>query len=188
MTLKTRSFLAIDIEDDLKDKIAEIQDEIKKTDAQIKYVEVKNFHLTLKFFAEIDEDEIKEVELAVEDLIKNFKPFDLELKGVGTFPNMDYMKVVWVGINSKELLKLQKDLDKEFVNLGFKKEKNFSSHITLGRVKGGKNKNKLKEKIKTLKTVDLGKMRVDKLALKKSQLKSSGSVYSNLKVFNLMGD
>ena len=49
-----RAFLAIDLDDDLKPKINKIIREFKKTDARIKYVELANLHLTLKFFGDIE--------------------------------------------------------------------------------------------------------------------------------------
>ncbi len=54
MSESIRSFLAIDIDADLLDKIKTVEDEFKKIDANIKYVNIENMHLTLKFFGNID--------------------------------------------------------------------------------------------------------------------------------------
>ena len=45
-----RAFLAIDIDDKIKPKLNEILKEFKKIDANIKFVDLLNMHLTLKFF------------------------------------------------------------------------------------------------------------------------------------------
>ena len=53
-----RAFLAIDLDDDLKPKINKIIREFKKTNANIKYVDLQNLHFTLKFFGDIDTEGI----------------------------------------------------------------------------------------------------------------------------------
>ena len=45
-----RSFLAIELDEDLVPKILDVQKEFKKTNANIKYVPSQNMHFTLKFF------------------------------------------------------------------------------------------------------------------------------------------
>ncbi len=83
---KIRSFLAIDLTDNLKLKIADVQKEFKKTDTKIKYVSFENMHFTLKFFGNIEEDMVG-YQLSVEKVIKNYSSFDLRIEGCGSFPN-----------------------------------------------------------------------------------------------------
>ena len=64
-----RAFLAIDLDDDLKPKINKIIKEFKKTDARIKYVELANLHLTLKFFGDIDTNGLKLLEDAIAKVV-----------------------------------------------------------------------------------------------------------------------
>ena len=60
-----RAFLAIDLDDDLKPKINRIIKEFKQIDTKIKYVELTNLHLTLKFFGDIDTNGLKLLEDAL---------------------------------------------------------------------------------------------------------------------------
>lgn len=181
-----RSFLAIEIEDELKDKIANIQDEFKETDTNIKYVSTKNMHITLKFFGDVDLDKLDEIKIAIEKVIKNYNSFDLTIKGCGNFPKPNIIKVIWLGLNkSQTLMNLQKDLDKEFNKLGFKKEKNFISHITIGRPRNQKNKEEIQNIIKSNKDIEIGTMKVNKIYLKKSTLTPKGPIYENLEVFEI---
>jgi 2'-5' RNA ligase len=80
---------------------------------------------------------------------------------------------------------LQKDLDKEFRKLGFKKEKNFISHLTIGRVKSPKNKQEIRKTIEKLENIEIGQMTVSKICLKKSTLTPQGPIYEDIKVFEL---
>ena len=181
-----RSFLAIDLAEDLKPKIADVQRQFKKTDANIKYVPPENMHFTLKFFGNIDEDMVEDISEAVEKVAGNYSSFDLSIGGCGSFPNQNTIKVLWIGIDrDSKIIELQKDLDREFKKLGFKKERNYISHLTIGRPRNNKNKNQVKDTINSLKNVKIGTMKVSKISLKKSTLTPQGPIYEDIKVFNL---
>ena len=110
-----RSFLAIELKEDLVPKILDVQKEFKKTNANIKYVPSKNMHFTLKFFGNIDEEMIEDISLSVEKVIMNYSSFDLSIKNCGCFPNKNVIKVLWLGLDEGSPIKsLQKDLDREF--------------------------------------------------------------------------
>ncbi len=181
-----RAFLAIDLDEDLKPKINKIMKEFKQIDTRIKYVDLVNLHLTLKFFGDIDTDGLKLLEDKIEGVVSGFNPFDIRIKSCGAFPNNNHIKVIWVGIDDDAILKdLHDKLDKEFVELGFDKDKKFSSHLTIGRMKSAKNKNKVKSTIESFSDVDIGEMKVSKITLKKSTLTPSGPIYEDINEFNL---
>lgn len=181
-----RSFLAIKIEKDLIPKISKVQDSFKETEANIKYVSKENMHFTLKFFGDVDEDKLTEIELVIKKVLKNHSSFDLTIEGCGNFPKQNIIKVIWIGIAKNEaMINLQKDLDKEFKKIGFRKENKFISHLTIGRPRNQKNKNELKNIIKENKNVKIGSMKVSKIHLKKSTLTAKGPIYEDIKVFDL---
>ena len=74
-----RSFLAIELDQELVPKILDVQKEFKKTNANIKYVPSKNMHFTLKFFGNIDWDMVEDIADAVNKVIKNYSSFDLNI-------------------------------------------------------------------------------------------------------------
>ena len=181
-----RAFLAIEIDDDLKPKINKVIKQFKQIDAKIKYVELLNLHLTLKFFGEIDTDGLKLLEEKIESAVSEFDPFNIKVKGCGAFPNNNRIKVIWIGIDEDAVIRQLHDrLDEEFVKLGFDKDKKFSTHLTIGRMKSAKNKNQVKSKIEEFADVEIGEMEVGKIVLKKSTLTPSGPIYEDIKVFEL---
>ena len=181
-----RAFLAIDLDDDLKPKVNRVMKEFKQIDTRIKYVDLMNLHFTLKFFGEIDTEGLQLLESKIEKVVSEFEPFDVKIKGCGAFPNSNHIKVIWVGIENDEILrKLHDELDKEFTKLGFDKDKKFSTHLTIGRMKSAKNKDKVKSTIEEFGDVDIGEMKVSKITLKKSTLTPSGPIYEDLKEFEL---
>jgi 2'-5' RNA ligase len=181
-----RAFLAIDLDDDLKPKINRIIKEFKKTDARIKYVELTNLHLTLKFFGDIDTDGLDLLKDAIGNVVSQFDSFKIKVRGCGAFPNTNRIKVIWVGIDDDAVVKdLHDRLDKEFVRLGFDKDRKFSTHLTIGRMKSAKGKNKVKSTIEEFSDVEIGEMDVTHIALKKSTLTPAGPIYEDLITFEL---
>lgn len=186
MSDNIRSFLAIEVDKNLLNKINTIEDDFKQIDANIKYVPSKNMHFTLKFFGNIDLEMIDRISKSIEKVIKNYKPFELKIKGSGAFPNEKRIKVIWIGIEENpELKSLQKELDHEFNKLGFNLERNYISHLTIGRMKSGRNKNQVQNKIRKYRDYEIGDMCVRKIYLKKSTLTPNGPIYENIKEFNL---
>ena len=181
-----RAFLAIDLDEDLKPKINTLMKDFKKIDTKIKYVELVNLHLTLKFFGDIDEEGLKLLEDAISNVVEDFKPFNIHIKKCGSFPNKNRINVIWVGIDDDTILKQLHDrLDEEFSKLGFDKDKKFSTHLTIGRMKTSKNKQEVRQTIEDNENIEIGEMEVNKITLKKSTLTPSGPIYEDLKVFEL---
>jgi 2'-5' RNA ligase len=183
-----RTFLAIEIEPYIKNKIEESQEIIEDSESSnIKFVEVENIHLTLKFFGEIDDTRIEQITDIVNQSIKDKETYTLKVVNIGAFPNIYNPRVIWTGIKDKNntTVKLIEELDKKFNKIGFKKEKNYVPHITIGRVKSISDKEKLTQTLKKLNKKYHGKMEVKKIYLKSSKLTPNGPIYKNIKEFNL---
>ena len=183
---QVRAFLAVDLDEDLKPKIYKIIKQFKGIDTKIKFVELENLHFTLKFFGDIDTNGLNVLENAISKVISEFEPFTIKIAGCGAFPNTSRIKVIWVGIDDDSILKdLHDRLDKEFSRLGFDKDKRFSTHLTIGRMKSGKNKNQVKDTIEEFSDVEIGEMEVTRISLKKSTLTPKGPIYEDMKIFEL---
>lgn len=183
---QVRAFLAIDLDDDLKPKINKVIKEFKQTDARIKYVELTNLHLTLKFFGDIDTNGLDLLEEAIANVTSRYGSFKINIRGCGAFPNTKRIKVIWLGIDGDGIIRnLHDELDKEFVSLGFDRDKRFSTHLTIGRMKSAKNKDKVKSAIEEFADIEIGEMEVTKICLKKSTLTPAGPIYEDLKIFEL---
>lgn len=181
-----RAFLAIDLKEDLRQKVYDVEKEFKKIDADINYVEPKNLHFTLKFLGDIDEDGIDKISEKVEEVLENYEPFGINIKGCGAFPNEDHIKVLWFGTQDNVILnQLHDDLDEALNGIGFEKDDNFSTHLTFGRMKSSKCKDEVKKEIEKYKVREIGSMNIKDIRLKKSTLKPEGPIYEDLKVYKL---
>lgn len=181
-----RAFLAVDLYEELIEKAFGVQNILKESDAAVKYVEEQNLHFTCKFFGEISEKRKDKISTTVKETLPDYSPFKINVKGIGVFPHPGYVKVIWLGLEDAQYFsQLIKNLDYKFSKLGFKKERSYVPHLTIGRVKSAKNKEALTARIKELEDVDIGTMKVDKLLLKKSELTPKGPVYSTIEEFKL---
>jgi 2'-5' RNA ligase len=178
---KFRGFIAIDIKS--FPKLFEFEREIKNSGANVKLVEPKNIHLTLKFLGDTDESLIDDIEEVMKDSVKESKSFEIILKGAGVFPNEKYIKVVWIGIeNGEKIRQIAKNIDENISKLGFLRDKReFSAHLTIARVKNVNNKQTLIDIINKYGDVEFLKINVDTIKLKKSTLTPKGPIYSTLK-------
>lgn len=184
--MSVRAFLAIELEDELRHKIYEIEKEFKKIDAKISYVEERNLHITLKFFGEIDLEGLDKISEKIEGVLSNYEPFGINVKGCGAFPSKDHIKVLWFGTQDNKILnQLHDDLDAEFESIGIEKDRNFSTHVTFGRMKSEKNKAAVRDEIEKYESREIGPMNVRKIILMKSTLTPEGPVYNPIKEYKI---
>ena len=177
-----RTFIAFDLSEEIKLELKRLQKELKTTEPDMKWSNPQNIHLTLKFLGEVNEEKIKEIKQLLDEVSSKIKPFEITLDKIGSFPSLDRMKVVWVGIDkgSKNAIETANLIEDSCEKIGlFKEERKFSAHLTLGRVKSGKNKIILKEKILSLEVRPL-KHTIDKIILYKSTLTREGPIYDSL--------
>lgn len=181
-----RAFLAVDLNDSLKRKVLEVQGKVKEANSIVKFVEKENLHFTCKFFGEISGEKTDTISQIIEEKIEKFKPFQIKIRGTGVFPHYGHVRVIWLGLEDPEYFsRILKDFDEEFKTIGFKKNKSYIPHLTIGRVKGSKNKEALVSKIKEMEGMKIGSMKVDRMQLKKSELTPEGPVYTSVKEFEL---
>lgn len=173
-----RAFIAIETPEEIGSVLEEIQKKFKDA-GKINFTK-KPYHLTLKFLGDISEDQAEKIR----SLLRNIKirPFELELSELGVFPNESYIRVLWVGVkDSSKVNELQQQIDLKLADM-FAKDTRFHAHITLGRVKFIKDKERVKELLKT--KIPPLKFEVKEFKLIKSELTPNGPEYEDVEVFS----
>ena len=180
-----RAFIAVELPEDLKKELNEMDAQLKKTSPPVvKWVDPNSIHITLKFLGEISEDNIEELMLAIEESAQGTLPFQLEVRGLGAFPNLERPQVLWAGVKGEleKIIQLQKSIESNTEQLGFPRESRvFSPHLTLGRVRYEARPNERQRLGKLLTDTTftaLHNIDVDAVNLMKSQLTPGGAVYS----------
>jgi 2'-5' RNA ligase len=182
MSQSIRSFIAIDIEDQpTLAAITRLEAALQASGANLKLVDPHNLHLTLRFLGNVSSPRLAEIQDGLDDLV--FHPFQATLKGVGVFPSQHRVNVVWIAFETGhlEIIDLYQQLNTKLVQFGFQPERRrFSPHITIARVRSGRNRAQLVEAILDAETTLFGTFRVDTLNLKKSVLTPQGPIYTTL--------
>ncbi len=183
MSETIRSFIAFDLDNQaILSRLSDVQDTLVNTGASLKLVKPQNIHITVRFLGNVA---LSMVDAVYEEMQQvSFPPFEAEIRGLGAFPNLQYVRVVWAGIQNgaDELRDVFSQLEPRLRKLGFKPDsKGFSPHLTIARVRTGKNKAELARRIEELESYEFGTVKVDSLKLKKSVLTPKGPVYSTIR-------
>jgi 2'-5' RNA ligase len=180
-----RSFMAFDIDNQaVLKKITDAQNLLIETGADLKLVKPENVHMTMRFLGNITPPMVEKI---FEEMKKvQFTSFDVKIQGTGAFPHLRYPRVVWVGITegADQMQNIFSQLEPRLRRLGFAPDhKGFSPHLTIARVKSGKNKAELAKYINENANYEFGIVRAECLRLKRSNLTPQGPIYSTLKEF-----
>lgn len=185
-----RAFLAIDLPVSLRPLLSQTQEELKKSGADVKWVPVGNIHITLKFFGNITEMQVADINNAVTALAAVQKPFSLTITGAGAFPSPKSPRVVWLGVGGDlEIMRaFHRRLEIAFAALGFPPEdRPFAPHLTLGRVKSPAGRAALTRCLVNLPPPPAAPFLVSEIVLLRSNLSPQGAMYLPLKVIPLGG-
>ena len=177
-----RSFIALRLSPEIQQELGRVQADLKKAEADVKWVKPEGIHLTLKFLGSVSLELIEEIKKALDALVKNHRPFTLKISGLGAFPKIEHPRVIWVGIEQgkEQSIKLAKGLEQGLIKHGFLPEKrSFKPHLTLGRVRSPHNRDQLKKLLQSV-SVTAKTMPAEKLILFKSTLTPQGAIYAPL--------
>ena len=181
-----RCFIAIDIDEQIRKDLGDIQDELRsKADVRkgdVKWVNPDLMHLTLKFLGEIRDEQSVEVCNITRDVASRHRRFDVDVETVGSFGGRS-ARVLWVGAgqNCSELMQLQEDLERQLESAGWPREvRKFSAHLTLCRIRNTKAGIKLAQLVRQYENVDLGTMPADSVSVYQSELTPNGPIYTAL--------
>ena len=180
-----RTFISLELPENIKKEIFKSFESLKNSGVAFgNFVKKDNIHLTLKFLGNISEEKIKQIEKKLSEV--SFKSFDANVGEIGFFPSEKYIRIIWVDLIAKEIAQLKKIIDNKLHEIGINHDnREFSSHITVARIKKMKNKQDFFKKIKELKIKKMS-FSVNSFFLIKSELRNNGPAYKVLKEFRLL--
>lgn len=179
--MKFRAFISADIVPN--GDLVGVLRRLANSRADLKTVRPELMHLTLKFLGDAEESMIDDIMRRIAKVITGVRPFRIRLKGMGAFPSMSNIRVVWVGIeDGGPLERIAEGLDEAMGELGFEREKRgFKPHLTLARMRSAKNIANVQDILMENAATDYGEYAVDRLLLKKSVLTPGGPIYSTVR-------
>jgi RNA 2',3'-cyclic 3'-phosphodiesterase len=185
---KIRTFIAFDIPTEIREHISTFTEKLRKSHADVKWVNAKNIHITLKFLGDVAENLISEVANQVNDSIEAIKPFEIQIIGSGAFPNYKKPRIIWIGAQSPNnlLQSVASSLETNLAQLGFDKEdRPYAPHLTIGRVKSLSGIHDVVNQLQENENYDFGKYLSNEIIVMRSDLKPSGPIYTPLQKINI---
>jgi 2'-5' RNA ligase len=188
-----RIFVALDIDDAIRQRIQRFMDGVSGFAQDARWVRPESLHLTLKFIGEKPVETVEEIKRALSGIRSG--TIEIGFRGYGFFPTAKAARVFWVGIESgPQLVALAQAVDEAAFARGIPKEDHpFAPHLTLARGGGrsgaprwrkddtpNKNFQRLQEKLAALPSPDFGTMAAHEFFLYQSQLSQGGSRYSKI--------
>ena len=183
----TRCFIALELPLPVQKHLAQIISRLKEAQADVKWVELKNTHLTLKFLGEITPEQVQSSRNVLLHQNGKFVSIHCRTGQIGVFLSRNRPQVIWLGLKNgtSEISALQKALEDSLAECGFARDpKKFKPHLTLGRVRSLAGRERLEEKIKTS-AGDEFEFSFSQLALIKSTLTPNGPIYQPLETIKL---
>ncbi len=193
-----RLFIALDIDDAIRDRIALFMDGVSPFAPDARWVNPESLHVTLKFIGEQPDDAVDAIRLALQSIAA--PTTEIHFRGYGFFPTSKSARVFWIGMDAgPQLAALAAAIDEAVAALGIAKEdRAFSPHLTLARSRGGSGAPRslttdkpnrafehLQEKLASRPTPEFGTMTPREFFLYQSQLSPKGSKYTKLAAFAL---
>jgi 2'-5' RNA ligase len=182
-----RAFIAIDLSPEIHHKLEEVLENYRAQlpKVSVRWVPVKNIHLTLKFLGDVSLSNINILTDMIQADVSNHHQFEISVGGSGAYPNIHQPRVIWVGVEApQELSAIHNEIEATTARLGYaREERAFSPHLTLGRVSRNTTSQDVKaisQYLEKTRVGFLGATWIDKVHLYRSDLHPSGAVYTQI--------
>jgi 2'-5' RNA ligase len=185
-----RAFIAVEIAPQIVERISAVIAELAPRLAGIRWVGAGNFHLTLKFFGNIDERQVDAIATALTEALRPFPRLTINAKGLGVFPDPRRPRTLWVGLFGSQLSLLKTKVESALTPLGFAPEQRaFTPHLTIGRWRQGERADRtLAQELAQWRDYEFGASTIDKVIFLQSELRPAGAIYHRLKLIALDSD
>ncbi len=174
-----RTFIALRIPEDksLAEPVS-----LLKSERKMKTYGPGGLHITLCFIGDVAEDELRDVIDALDKAADGLSPFNISVKGMGTFPGKKGPRILWVGAESDGVLeKLAKDISDNLLERNISHDrKKFNPHITVGRSKdidGSESAGKIAEENKDR---EFFAFECDRITVYSSELRPEGPIHKSV--------
>jgi 2'-5' RNA ligase len=176
-----RTFIAVDLPDTLRERTAQLQEQMKAGGARLRWVRPHNLHFTLRFLGEIPAAQVARAVVATREAVRNVPPFVVTIAGLGAFPSFARPEVVWLGTTegAEALEGLTRSLNAALARERFATDpRQFRPHLTLGRIRDNRQWGDLVRSLERFRSTVIGETPVERVTVMESRLTPDGPVYS----------
>ena len=138
-----RVFVAVDVGDAVRREAArvasalQIKLEAAKTPPKVVWVKPAALHVTIRFLGEVEPAEVERITPLLAPPIR-LAPFDVQWRGIGTFPNNRNPRALWLGVTNgaAQLAAVEAEISRRLAGAAVElADRALLPHLTLGRVK-----------------------------------------------------
>jgi RNA 2',3'-cyclic 3'-phosphodiesterase len=184
-----RIFICIEVPASIKQRIDDLQQDLKEISAPMSWTRSDNVHLTIKFLGNVKASRLPKIAAACERAAAGLAEFEIEVTGAGCFPSARAPRVLWIGLNdaSDSLNKIHEQIENELAGEGFEREgRRFSPHLTIGRARDPRKAGPAAEKLVAM-GFEPERFEAREIIVMRSQLSPKGSIYTPQAIIRLGG-
>ena len=183
---KVRSFIAIETNQKVKKTSDELIEKLKRMGFRASWTKTSNTHLTLFFLGDQNITKLAQLAYKIGDRLAGFPTFHFYVEKLGFFERNSIPRVLWLGIREDTTLNgLYEEIKKVLKMCEFEvKEKVFTPHITIGRVK---NYPKHWKELLSSTSFEEIKVFVNSIEIYSSELTKNGPMYNKLYTIDFEG-
>jgi 2'-5' RNA ligase len=182
-----RAFVAVELPEAARLALGRLVEALRRAPLErLRPVNPEGIHLTLKFLGNVAVSRLPQVMAAMDQAAARAGPMEVELRGLGGFPNLGSPRVLWVGIqgDTAQLRALAMALEERLVAAGFPAESRpFAPHLTLARMRDGATPEERRQAGETLQRLagqEVAALPVTGISLMRSELRPQGARYTLL--------
>ncbi|PQO35119.1 RNA 2',3'-cyclic phosphodiesterase [Blastopirellula marina] len=134
----TRCFIAMAVTDEVKRRAQNLINILAASEADVKWVETHNMHITLSFLGDVTPEETVEISRAAMRGAEKVSSFDFTIAGPGAFPDIERPRTLWLGLSqgAEQFCQMQSAIAEELAAIGYPETaRKFHPHLSLGRIK-----------------------------------------------------
>ena len=176
--------MALDLTDEIREALREPIAKLNPLAKSARWARPEGMHVTLKFIGHVEASKLDAIRAALGTVQSN-APVEMQIRGVGFFPDGRRPRVLWCGIEaSANLAPLAAEIERTLEPLGIpREERKFTPHLTLARLKDSHSVEKLVRAAEEMKSRAFGSARASEFYLFESMTKPSGAEYRKIESY-----
>jgi RNA 2',3'-cyclic 3'-phosphodiesterase len=137
MSDKWRMFVAVDLTEEIRDRITRTQELLDEADWRSRWVARERMHMTVRFYGDLPIFTVEQLQEELRARLAQQPAFELRVSRVGAFPGPNRPRTLWLGIDDRfeQLGNLRKAVDDASAAAGIEPEPGpYRPHLTVGRL------------------------------------------------------
>jgi RNA 2',3'-cyclic 3'-phosphodiesterase len=132
-----RMFVAIDLTEEIRDRISRTQQLLEESGWRCRWVARERMHMTVRFYGDLTVPTVEQLQEELRYRLAQQPAFELRVSRVGAFPGPNRPRTLWLGIDDRftQLGKLRSAVDAASSTVGLDPEPGpYRPHLTVGRM------------------------------------------------------